>query len=429
MNAAGSIEARLLVVGTNHRSSPAAFRDRVFIADAEMPMFLAELRRAGIDQAVVMSTCDRIEIQALHAQPAETSARLTDISGARAGVAPAALRQEVYALHGSAALRHVFAVASALDSQVVGEPQVLGQVKEALKRAQAAAMSGPELDTLMQAIFGAAKRVRTETAVGQRPVTLASAAVALARDVHGDLARCRALLLGAGEMGELMAEHLQGASIANLVVGAPVAARAEEIARRLSCHVTPFEDLATALAGSDIVVTAAGTGRFIVTPDMVNDAIRRRRRRPLFFIDLGVPVDVDPAVEKIDDVFRYNIDDLERATMSGRAAREAAATEAWTIVDAEIAAFLRDRAERTAVPTIAALRRHFEAARERALREANGDAARATELLVNRLLHGPYQALRDIAAADAEGADERQRAERLLARLFGLDEHDKETKA
>jgi glutamyl-tRNA reductase len=392
-------------------------------------MFLAELRRAGIDQAIVMSTCDRIEIQALHTQPAETAARLLDILSARAGVQSATLRQEIYALRGPAALRHVFAVASALDSQVVGEPQVLGQVKDALKRAQTAAMSGPELDTLMQAIFGAAKRVRTETAVGQRPVTLASAAVQLARDVHGDLARCRALLLGAGEMGELMAEHLQGAGIANLAVGAPVAARAEEIAHRLGCHVTPFEDLVEVLASSDVVVTAAGTGRFIVTPAMVNEAMRRRRRRPLFLIDLGVPVDVDPAVEKIDDVFRYNIDDLEQATMSGRAAREAAAAEAWTIVDAEVAAFLRDRAERNAVPTIAALRRHFEAARERALREANGDAARATELLVNRLLHGPYQALRDIAAADAEGADEQQRAERLLARLFGLDESDKETKA
>lgn len=429
MNAAGSLESRLLVVGTNHRSSPAAFRDRVFIADAEMPMFLAELRHAGLDQAIVLSTCDRIEIQALHAEPDVAAARLTDILRARAGLSTAALRQEIYALRGPEALRHVFAVASALDSQVVGEPQVLGQVKDALKRAQGAAMSGPELDTLMQAIFGAAKRVRTETEVGQRPVTLASAAVQLARDVHGELARCRALLLGAGDMGELMAEHLQGAGIANLVVGAPVAARAEEIARRLSCHVTPFEDLAPALAASDIVVTAAGTGRFIVTPAMVNDAMRRRRRRPLFFIDLGVPVDVDPAVEKIDDVFRYNIDDLERATMSGRAAREAAAAEAWTIIDAEVAAFLRDRAERAAVPAIAALRRHFEAARERALREANGDAARATELLVNRLLHGPYQALRDIAAADAEGADEQQRAERLLARLFGLDESDKETKA
>jgi glutamyl-tRNA reductase len=429
MNAAGSIEARLLVVGTNHRSSPAAFRDRVFIAEAEMPMFLAELRRAGIDQAIVMSTCDRIEIQALHAHPVETTTRLAAILSTRAGVSASALRQEIYALQGAEALRHVFAVASALDSQVVGEPQVLGQVKEALKRAQGAAMSGPELDTLMQAIFGAAKRVRSETAVGQRPVTLASAAVQLARDVHGDLARCRALLLGTGEMGELMAEHLRGAGIANLAVGAPVAARAEEIARRLSCHVTPFDDLPPALAASDIVVTAAGTGRFVITPDMVNEAMRRRRRRPLFFIDLGVPVDVDPAVEKIDDVFRYNIDDLERATMSGRAAREAAAAEAWTIVEAEVAAFLRDRAERAAVPTIAALRRHFEAARERALREANGDAARATELLINRLLHGPYQALREIAAADAEGADDQQRAERLLAKLFGLDESDKETKA
>jgi glutamyl-tRNA reductase len=428
MSAAGSIEDRLLVVGTNHRSSPAAFRDRVFIADSEMPMFLAELRRAGFDQALVMSTCDRIEVQALHASPDAAAMQLTDMLSARAGVKATSLRQEVYALRGAAALKHVFAVASALDSQVVGEPQVLGQVKDSLRRAQEAAMSGPELDTLMQAILAAAKRVRSETAIGQRPVTLASAAVQLARDVHGDLARCRALLLGTGEMGELMAEHLRGAGIANLTVAAPVVARAEELARRLSCHVSAIEALEEALAASDIIVTAAGTGRFLVTPAMVDAAMRRRRRKPLFFIDLGVPVDVDPAVEKLDDVFRYNIDDLEHATMSGRAAREAASAEAWTIIDAELAAFRRDRAERAAVPAIAALRRQFELERARALREAGGDAARATELLINRLLHGPYQALREIAAADAEGADEQQRAERLLIKLFGLDS-DKETKA
>ncbi|MBI3452358.1 MAG: glutamyl-tRNA reductase [Rhodospirillales bacterium] len=417
-----SASARLVVVGVNHRTSSVALRDRLFVADAEMPAFLGELRRAGIDQGLVMSTCDRIEVEAADPDPGAAAKKIVSLFVARAGLAADDLRHQLYVLEEGAALRQIFAVAAALDSQVIGEPQVLGQIKEAHRRSRAAGMVGSELEAALQAAYGTAKRVRSETAIGERPVSLASAAVQLARDVHGDLSRCGGLLIGPGEMGELMVEHLRAAGLRDLALAGPGPAQAAETARRLACHLVAFDALADALAQADLVVSAAGTGRHLITAAMMAGALERRRRRPVLVLDLGVPADVEPAVEALDGAFRYDLDDLERVAMSGRATREAAAAEAWAIVDAELAAFERDRAERTAVPAISALRRHFETERARALQAAGNDAARATELLVNRLLHGPSETLRQMAGAATADAPDRRRAEILLRRLFRLDD-------
>ncbi len=410
------------MVGASHRSASLATRERLFIADADLAAFDAELARAGIAHAIVLSTCDRVEIQAAHAAPEDAGSAISDLLARRCGNAPPAAG-EIYRLSGIAALRHVFAVAASLDSQVVGEPQVLGQVKAAHARARAAGRMAGALDAVLQAAFAAAKRVRSETAIGERPVSLASAAAQLIRDVHGAPERCAALLIGAGEMGETMLEHLKTAGLRRIAVTGPNPARAAEVAQRLGAHVAPGEPLGAALATADLVVTACGTGRFLVSAAMVADALRQRRRRPVLLIDLGVPADIDPAVDALDDVFRYDLDDLERITLSGRTTREAAAAEAWAILDQELAAFTRARAEREAVPTIAALRAHFEAVRRQALAEAEGDAARATELLMNRLLHAPSQTLRRQAAA-GDGAD----GEAVL-RAFGLKDNPKGTES
>jgi glutamyl-tRNA reductase len=415
-----SLLDRLLVIGANHRSSTAALRDALFIAEAEMTGVLATLRRAGIVQAIVLSTCDRVEVQAVHHDSDAAGMALGGLLAGRAGALAGEAGRQIYALRGSEALRHVFAVAGSLDSQVVGEPQVLGQVKEAHRRAQTAGMIGPELEIVLQAAYGVAKRVRTETAVGERPVSLAAAATELARNVHGVLDRCAGLLVGGGEMGELMLEHLRAAGLKRVAVAGASAAWAADMARRHDGHVAEFPPATADLAQADIVVTAAGTGRYVVTAAMVAAALRHRRGRAMLLLDLGIPADIERDAERLDGAFRYDLDDLERVAMSGRATREAAAAEAWRIVDAELAAFLHDQAERTAVPAITALRRHFEAARERALQAAGGDAARATELLVNRLLHDPSQALRRIAA-EAAAPGERETAERLLRALFRLD--------
>lgn len=420
MSGVSEAAIRPVVVGFGHRATSAALRDHLFIEDRELDSVLADLRAAGITQAIVLSTCDRVEVQGAAADPAAFAQAVLRLFAARSRLAAEELGRDAHYLVGEEAVRHMFAVAAALDSQVVGEPQVLGQVKEAHRRSRDAGLIGPDLDVILQAGYGAAKRARSETALGERPVTLASAAVQVARDVHGELAGCTALLLGTGDMGELLAEHFRGAGLKRLSVAGPNPARSEALARQLDCHVVAFDPLLPALVSADIVIAAVGSGGFSIATDMVAEALRRRRRRAMLLVDLGVPADVDPAVEPLDGAFRYDLDDLERVAMSGRASRETAAAEAWAIIDAELAAFARARAGRTAAPAITALRRHFEAQRARVLIESGGDAVRATELLINRLLHEPSETLRRLAAEAAADPAARRATERLIYELFGM---------
>jgi glutamyl-tRNA reductase len=215
-------------------------------------------------------------------------------------------------------------------------------------------------------------------------------------------------------------EELLGAGLERITVAAPQAARAEALARQLDGHYTDFATLAVALVEADVVIACAGTGRYLVTGEMMEQALRRRRRRPVYLIDLGVPSDIEPAVNRIDDAYLYDLGDLERAALAGQANRVAAAEEAWHILDEALALFARARAERGAVPTLVALRRHFEQVREQVLAEIGaGNAAEATRLLVNRMLHEPSEALRAIAAEEGSSAS-RALAERLIHRLFRL---------
>jgi glutamyl-tRNA reductase len=413
-----SSPVRLVVCGFGHRSSPAALRERLFVADEEAIGFLADLRAIGIDQAVLLSTCDRVEIQGAAADPGQFTQKVLGVFARRSGLETGEIGKAAHVFNGDEALRHIFAVAASLDSQIVGEPQVLGQVKEAHRRSRDAGLLGPELDAALQAAYGAAKRIRSTTALGERPVTLASAAVQVARDVHGDLSGCSGLLIGPGDMGELLVEHFRAAGLRQLTVTGPNPTRVEAMARALECHVEAYATLPVALGTADIVIAALGSGQHAVTASMVEMALRRRRRRAILFLDLGVPADVEPAIEPLDGAFRYDLDDLERVAMSGRLSREAASAEAWAIVDVELAAYTRARAGRDAVPIIMALRNRFEAERARVLLEAGNDPARATELLINRLLHDPSQALRQIAAS----ADPKTRldVERLLSELFAI---------
>ena len=214
------------------------------IEEAALPELLERLRAAGIAQAVALSTCDRIEVQAVHDAAAAASDRIAEVLADQAGVAPAALAEQAYRLSGAAAVRHILAVAASLDSLVVGEPQVLGQVKAGHRLARAAGMVGSELEACLQAAYATAKRVRRETAIGERAVSIAAAAAELARSVQGDLGRCGALLIGAGEIGELMVEQLRRAGLARLTVAHPSAPRAERIAHRLGCHHITLDEIA-----------------------------------------------------------------------------------------------------------------------------------------------------------------------------------------
>ncbi len=231
------------------------------------------------------------------------------------------------------------------------------------------------------------------------------------------------LLAGTGEMGTLIADHLRRAGVAELVVTARIAPQAEAVARRLGGHYALWDDLASTLADADIVITAAATGRHVVTRPMVEAALAARRRRPVFLIDAAAPGDVQPSVNELEDAFLYDLGDLETIALEGLARRDSESAAAERIVDEEVARFLRDRQAREASPLVAALRRHFETQRQAALGDAPGDADAATRLLVNRLLHNPSQALRRLADAGIETEE----AERLLSLLFAVgDGSDKE---
>ena len=416
---------RLVVIGANHRTSSEATRDRLFLSEDEAPGFLRAMRAAGMDEAVVLSTCARTEILAT-ADDAEAAregavAALAELGG----LAPDALDPETYCHVGEGALRHMFRVAASLDSPVVGEPEVTGQFRDAVRLAEAAGTVGPGLGAMLQAANGVAKRVRAETAIGERPVSMAACAVQVAREVHGDLSRVSALLVAGGEMGELIVDQLRAAGLSRLTVAARRPARAEISARRYSCHHAGLDDLPAMLPRMDIVVSSLGAGQFLFGTDVTREALAARRRHPMLFVDAAIPSDVDPAVNDLDGAFVYSLDDLERIAMEGRSRRDEAAGEAEAIVDAEVARYLHDVAQRAAVPTVAALRGHFEKMRVETLRDLGlddaGAADEATRRLINRLLHDPSEALRALAAGDDAGSAD---ADRLVRRLFSIDPPD-----
>ncbi len=410
----------LFAIGVDHRTCPSGLRERLFLSETALPEFLAGLRADGLAQAIALSTCDRTTVIGWHRDPAAATICAARRLAALGGFSDNELAGLLTIRQGLPAIEHVFAVAASLESGIVGEPQVLGQVREAYRVAFDAGMVGGELDRLLQGAFAAAKRVRTETAIGERAVSIAAAALQVAREVHGALDRRAALFVGAGEMAEMFADKLREAGVSRFLVADSLVVRAQTTAKRLNAHVYGLDNLESALAEADIVLCALGRGSIIVGPELVRAALRRRRQRPLFLIDAAVPGDIAPAVNGVEEAFLYSLDDLENVAHQGRAARDQEAEKAWGILRAAAADFSRAVAARDAVPAIAALRAHFEAARVRLLAEQpNLSAEEATRLLINRLLHRPSEALRDLAAKG-------ESTEILLGRLFGLSDHDRQ---
>lgn len=411
----------LAVVGIDHRTAPPALRDALLFSEEDIDAFQVMLRAGGVAQSIVLSTCDRTEV---HLTAADPSA----VAQLAAGMIADFARQRGFTGFvrpqtrlGPAALRHVLRVACALESRVAGEPQILGQIKAADRRARQGGAMGGELDAVLRAAYGAAKRVRSETSIGERPTSMAAAALAVARDVHGDMSRATLLVIGTGDLGEMMLGLLREAGLRRAMTTDPHPQRAEFHARRLGATLVPFGALGELLADADIVVGAAGTGRLLVDRTTMERASQRRRRRPVLMLDFAVPPDFDPGVDAVDGVYRYDVDDLERIALQGRAGREGELERAGAIVEEELARFLAERARRAAVPLIAALRARFEAERQRALADCGGDAGRATELMSNRLLHQAQARLRALASPDADPAD-LAAAEAVLRTLFALDE-------
>jgi glutamyl-tRNA reductase len=410
---------RLVIVGLDHRSASAELRERLKLDETAVPAALETLRRLGFGEAMVLSTCDRVLLAGIAPTPELGLKALAELARqAQAPESEIVARAKLY--EAVDAVEHLFAVAASLESQIVGEPHVLGQLKAAHQQARELGRLGGGLEGVLQAAYACAKRVRTETAIAQQPVSMAAAAVQLARDLHGELDRVSGLILGTGDMGVLLADQLQSAGLHRLVVIARQTPRAETLARSIGCNFAALDELERVLVGADVVVACHGEGRFMLTRELMAKILRRRRRRPVFLADMAVPRDIEPGVNELDGAFLYDVDDLERVALAGQAQRGEAAENARAIVAEEAKRFARGLAERRAVPAVVALRRRFEQLRAETLKES-GEAARATELLINRLLHDPSEALRRLAAEDPEAA---AIAERLIRTLFRMEDEE-----
>ncbi len=419
--AAVPTEHQLVVTGVNHRTAGQELRDALFVEDRELPDLYARLRAQGAAEAVVLATCDRVEVVAVADAPEAAARRIQRLMAEGAGLLPGALEGAFFTLTGPDALVHLFAIAASLESQVVGEPEVLGQVKEAHRRAVELGAAGPRLSRVMEAAFAAAKRARNETAIGEHAVSIVSAACQVAREVLGRFDAARAVMVGGAEFGVAVIERLKGEGLRRITVADPLAPRADALAARLGAHQIAMADLGGALAGFDIVLAGLGARAPSICAADVAAALKARRFQPIFLLDAAVPPDVEAGVRDIDDAYLFDLHDLERIALTGQEKRGLAAAEARRIVEDEAAAFVAAEGGRTAGPVVTELRAHFEDVRERLLREQPGlTADEATRLLVNRLLHAPSRALRDIAAENSGAETRAAPVAGLLARLFGL---------
>ena len=414
--AQGDLE-QLLLIGVSQAAARPELRELFFQLEPDLSRLLSELAAVQPREALVITTCERLEFLVAGGEQGRCDDALLALMARMTGQGADRLAGEVYRHRGTAALAHLFSVTAALESQVIGEPHVLGQVRRCHRAARQRKMTGPLLESLLQAAYGAARRVREETPLSEQPVSMAAAALQTMSHLHGSLKDCRALLLSLGEMSELLADELQQAGAGDLVVMHGSDARAERTAERLRCHYRPWAELTAALAEADILISDLGLGRCSITRPMIEEALKQRRHKPMFLIDAAVPGDIEAAVESLDDAFVYSLDDLERVALSGRPTRSAAVEMARAILAEEQARFLRRGAEREAAPSITELRAHFEAQRQAVLEERGLDAETATHRLVQRLLHAPSEVMR---AAAAEGGMQRLSLTEAVRRLFRL---------
>jgi glutamyl-tRNA reductase len=407
----------ILVIGLSHKTAPVDVREKFAAAADALPEVLARLaNRAELAESMLLSTCNRVEVFANAKDVAAASRAVREVLREHVGAARADdMRDYLYELTDDEAVRHVFRVAASLDSMVLGEPQILGQVKDAYDAAVAAGTLGTFLGRCVHRAFTVAKRVRTETALGAGTVSISSVAVDLARRIFGDLVGHTVLLLGAGEMAEAAARSL-GKGAGSVRVCNRSFERAASLAAHFGGSAAPLDKLDEELVLADVVVASTASPSFVVTRDMVKQAMRARRGRTLFFVDIAVPRNVDPAVHKIDNVFVFNVDDLEQQVADGMKARHGEVEAAERIVAHELEEFRKWAHGLDVQPTIVALRAKTRAVLVAELERSlggrlkhlgEGDRAALSQMLdsaVNKLMHAPTTRLK-AAAAQQDGPE------------------------
>lgn len=390
----------LYALGLNHQTAPLAVRERVVFHVERLREALSEIKRDLVQEAAILSTCNRTEIYLSGDAPGAVAHWLAQYHRFQ----PDELRQYLYTLPREQAVRHAFRVASGLDSMVLGEPEILGQMKEAARAAESAGTLGTVLHRLFQRSFAVAKEVRSTTSVGAASVSMAAAAVKLAARIFPSLKDQSVLLIGAGEMIELCATHFAAQGPARITVANRTVERAERLAHRVNGRAIELRSLAEQLHEHDIVVSCTASSLPILGKGLVERALRARRRRPIFMVDLAVPRDIEPEAGELDDVFLYTVDDLGQLVAANLDARRSAVEQAEAIIDSQVGQFMSWMQVRESVPLIRALRDQAEEVRRGELQHAlkllerGEDPAKVIEALsqslTNKLLHAPTQALK-----------------------------------
>ena len=417
----------LIALGLNHLTAPVALRERVAIdADATPPALADLAAQPGVDEAMILSTCNRTELYCSVREGAEQNP--SNWLHARNQMTPGRLDEFLYLHTDDAAVRHVFRVATGLESMVLGEPQILGQVKDAWRAARSAHTLHAPMDRLLQNAFQVAKRVRTETRIGTGPVSVAFTAVRLVEQAFADLHESCVLLIGAGDTIELAVRHLIERGVKRLIVANRTVETAQALVNPVGGYAIALADLPKHLAEADIVMSATASRDAILTAPMLGAALRERRQRPMLLIDLAVPRDIDPAVAKLPDVFLYTIDDLQQTIEQGRHSREASVHEAEAIIDLQVERYVAWHRAAEFDQPLRVYRAHAEAQRDEVLARAHdmlahGHDPRATldflaNTLTGKLLHTTSVRLHEAA----EHGD--QALLDAATRLFDAHEHD-----
>ncbi len=423
---------KLALAGISHRTAPVEVREKLAFRADEIPAALIEIQARGAKEALILSTCNRVEVAAALAGDVPVGTLLEGILLGRDGLKLETVRPHFYFFEEGAAIRHLFRVASSLDSMIVGEPQILGQLKSAYAQARDQGTIGSVLDAVLTRAFSVAKRIRSETEIGQNAVSVSYAAVELAREIFGSLQKKRVLILGAGKMSEGAARHLLRAGAAEILVTNRTPERAAELAQMFRGEIVDYETFPQRLHEVDIAIASSAAPGYVVTREMVRRAIEARKNQPMFLIDIAVPRNIDPEVNGLEHAFLYDIDDLERVANRNLETRREIAQQAELIVAEEVVRLEARLRERDVLPTIVSLQEELEAIRREVLERYRGrlgalsaEQARTIEALtrgiVNKIAHGPISEIRRHAATQA--AQEAGREGELISavrRIFHL---------
>jgi glutamyl-tRNA reductase len=422
------VSSGLLAVGVSHKTAPLPLRERLALPEGRASGVLRELvAHPTTHEAVAISTCNRTELYLVTSDPVDAENEALGVLSRQAGIRPTELLGHLYSLREGEAVRHLFEVASGLDSMIIGEAEVQGQVKRAYEMALVEGVTGPVSNRLFRDALGAGKRVRTETAIGRSRVSVSSVAVELAQATLGDLAERRVLIIGAGETGELTARALHEHGVHTVFVANRRYDRAIGLAQRFDGHAVRFDELPTQLAAADIVVSSTGSPHSLIGREDMETVMELRDDRPLLLIDIAVPRDIDGTVRELPGVTLYDMDDLQRQVARNLSVRDAESTRARTLVEEEAQRYEAWLASLEVVPTITALRDRGDAIVEQVLREnesrweslSEADRERVSVLaraVVSRMLHEPTVRLKRVAEDDS-GYVYLQ----ALRELFGID--------